>query len=447
MNAPANPQPQDRADAVIARLSTLHPRVIDLSLGRIARLLERMGDPQRRLPPTIHVAGTNGKGSTIAFLRAILEAAGERVHVYTSPHLVRFHERIRLGAAGGGRLVDDAELVAALERCERLNAGEPITSFEIATAAALQLFADHPADFLLLEVGLGGRFDATNVINAPAASVITPVSIDHVDFLGDTVDKIAFEKAGILKTGAPAVFASQTRAALAVLEREAVRRGVRPLIAGEDFHAREENGRLVYEDERGLLDLPAPRLAGRHQFDNAATAIATVRLLRPDLPAVAFERGLTQVDWPARLQQLNRGRLAGLAPAGAELWLDGGHNADGGKALAQAMADLEERAPRPLVLICGMLTTKDSSAFLAAFRGLAQELIAVPVGEGHAGRAPEEIARRADAAGVPAAASPSIEAALRFLAARRWPTPPRLLICGSLYLAGEALKADGTIPA
>jgi dihydrofolate synthase/folylpolyglutamate synthase len=258
------------------------------------------------------------------------------------------------------------------------------------------------------------------------------------------VEKIARTKAGILKRGAPAIIAAQPREALAVLEREARRRGVRPRIAGEDFHVREENGRLVYEDERGLLDLPAPRLAGRHQFDNAATAIATLRTLAPDLPAAAYERGMTQVDWPARLQQLNRGRLASLAPAGAELWLDGGHNAEGGRALAAALADLEERAPRPLVLICGLLTTKDSSAFLAAFRGLAQEAIAVPVGEGHAGRAPAEVAAQACAAGLPAVAAASIESALRYLSARPWPRPPRLVICGSLYLAGEALKADGT---
>ena len=441
MHAPT--PPPDAADAVIARLTQLHPRVIDLSLGRLRRLLAAMGDPQRRLPPVIHVAGTNGKGSTVAFLRAILEAAGRRVHVYTSPHLVRFHERIRLAEPGGGKLVDDAALVEALEDCERVNAGAPITFFEIATAAAFRLFAEHPADVLLLEVGLGGRFDATNVIDDPAACVITPVSIDHVEFLGDTLAKIAFEKAGILKPGAAAIFATQPREALAVLEREARRRGLRPRIAGEDFHVREENGRLVYEDERGLLDLPAPRLAGRHQFDNAATAIATLRTLAPDLPAAAYERGMTQVEWPARLQPLARGRLATLAPAGAELWLDGGHNAEGGRALAAALADLEERAPRPLVLICGMLTTKDSAAFLAAFRGLAQEAIAVPVGEGHAGRPPAEVAAQAAAAGVPAVAAASIEAALRYLSARDWPRPPRLVICGSLYLAGEALKADG----
>ncbi len=441
MTGSASPAPA--SDLLLERLLSLHPKKIDLSLGRIERLLAALGDPQRRMPPTIHVAGTNGKGSTIAFLRAILEAAGLSVHAYTSPHLVRFHERIRLA----GRLVDEARLAATLAEIEAVNAGAPITFFEVTTAAAFKLFAEHPADMLLLEVGLGGRFDATNVIAAPLASVITPVSIDHVDFLGDTLDKIAFEKAGILKRGAPAIFGPQSPAALAVLERQAARLGVKPLVAGEDFHGRPENGRFVYEDERGLMDLPAPRLPGRHQFDNAATAVATLRRVRPDLPVSAYERGMAEADWPARLQRLQRGRIAGLAPAGAEIWLDGGHNEDGGRALAEAMADFEDKAARPLAMICGMLTTKDAGAFLAAFRGLAQELIAVPVGADHAGRAPAEVARIAAEAGLPAAACGSVEAALRYLAARDWPRPPRLLICGSLYLAGEALALDGTTPA
>lgn len=436
-------------EARLAELQRLHPKLIDLSLDRLTRLLARLGDPHLRLPATIHVAGTNGKGSTVAFLRAGLEAAGRRVHVYTSPHLVRFNERIRLAdptGRGRGALVSDAALLDALERCERANAGEPITLFEMTTAAAFVLFSEHPADALLLEVGLGGRFDATNVIPAPAACVITPVSVDHVEYLGESVEKIAFEKAGVLKPGAVAIFAAQARAALAVLEREAARKGLRPKIGEEDFHGRLEQGRFVYEDESGLLDLPAPRLSGRHQHVNAATAIATLRALHPDLPTTAYERMMVEVDWPARLQSLQRGRIAARAPAGAEIWLDGGHNEDGGRALAEALADLAEKADRPLALICGMLTTKDSSGFLRAFKGLAQELIAVPVSSSAAGRDPLDLAQAARENGTPALAAPSIEAALDHLAARRWDRPPRIVICGSLYLAGEALTLDGTTP-
>ncbi len=428
------------------RFLPLHPKKIDLSLGRIERLLADLGHPERTLPPVIHVAGTNGKGSTVAFMRAILEAAGKRVHVYTSPHLVRFHERIRLAAPGGGRLVDDAELTDAFERCERVNAGRTISVFEITTAAAFRLFADHPADVLLLEVGLGGRFDATNVVPEPLAAVVTPVSMDHPEFLGATVEAIAFEKAGILKRGRPAVLADQDPAALAVLRRQADRLAAPVLVGGQDFSAHEERGRLVFQDEAGLIDLPLPKLAGRHQHNNAATAIATLRAVSPGLPASAYAAGVVAAEWPARLQPLRRGRLPALAPAGAELWLDGGHNADGGRVLAEAMAEMEDRNPRPLVLICGMLATKDPTAFLMPFKGLAQELVGVPVAGDHGGRGAGDIAERATQVGIPAAACASPEAALRFVAARSWPASPRILLTGSLYLAGEVLVANGTLP-
>lgn len=440
-------RPVAGSDAILKRLSSLHPKKIDLSLDRIELLLEALGRPQDRLPPVIHVAGTNGKGSTIAFLRAMLEAAGRRVHVYTSPHLVRFHERIRLGEAGGGRLVDEDRLAATLEACELANAGRPITLFEMTTAAALKLFAEAPADVLLLEVGLGGRYDATNVVDRPLATIVTPVSMDHVEFLGDTIEKIAFEKAGILKRGAPAVVGPQTDAAQRVLEREALRVGAPLVVAGRDFTIREEHGRLLFEDEAGLLDLPLPRLVGRHQQSNAASAIAALRRVLPDLEPGAVERGLQTADWPARLQRLARGALADQIPAGAELWLDGGHNEDGGRALGQAMADLEDKATRPLILVCGTLTTKDTTAFLRAFAGLAQEVIAVPVEGDHAGRPARDVAACAEAAGLPAAACQSVEAALAFLRARSWATPPRVLIAGSLYLAGAVLAANGTLPA
>jgi dihydrofolate synthase/folylpolyglutamate synthase len=440
---------QDSSDAIIARCLALHPKLIDLSLDRIRRLLARMHHPERRLPPVIHVAGTNGKGSTIAFMRAILEAAGLRVHVYTSPHLVRFHERIRLGAMGGGQLVDETRLAAALTRAVELNAGDPITVFEITTAAAFGIFAEAPADVLLLEVGLGGRADATNVIDAPAAAVITPIGHDHAEHLGHTLSLIAAEKAGILKPGCPAVIATQDHPeADAALERLAARVGARPvLIGGQDFSVMSERSRLVYQDEGGLLDLPLPRLAGRHQLVNAGAAIAAIKAAGfGDLEASVFERGVTEVQWPGRLQHLSRGRLALIAPEGADLWLDGGHNRDGGRAVAAAMADLEERSPAPLVLVTAMLATKDAAAFLANFAGLALEVIAVPMASQVAATPPETLARVAAAAGFRASVATGIEGALDGIDSTVYGSPPRILICGSLYLAGDALALNGTPP-
>jgi dihydrofolate synthase/folylpolyglutamate synthase len=436
----------DHWDAILTRLLDLHPKKIDLSLGRVIQLLDALGNPQNHLPTVIHVAGTNGKGSCIAFMRAMLEAAGKSVHVYTSPHLVRFHERIRLGRKGGGRLVDDAELAAVLKLCENANAGAPITFFEITTAAALKLFSEHPADVLLLEVGLGGRLDATNVIERPAATLITPISIDHQEFLGSTLAEIACEKAGILKRQVPAIIGLQQPEAFEVVERQAGAVGASLRVAGRDFFAREEHGRLLFEDERGLLDLPLPRLVGRHQHQNAAAAIATLRCIDPHLSTAAIETGVATAKWPARLQRLKKGRVVAPAPEGAEIWLDGAHNEDGARVLAQAMADCEDKAPRPLVLICGTLASKDTAAFLRAFKGLAQEVLAVPVTGEHVARPPIEVAALANAAGIPAVACESIEQALRFLAAREWALPPRILIAGSLYLAGEVLRFNGTPP-
>ncbi|WP_158813539.1 folylpolyglutamate synthase/dihydrofolate synthase family protein [Methylocapsa sp. S129] len=431
----------NQQDAILTRFAPLHPKRIDLSLGRIERLLADLGAPQKCLPPVVHVAGTNGKGSTIAFMRAALEAAGKRVHVYTSPHLIRFNERIRVA----GDLVDDERMFAAFDRCEAVNAGQSISVFEITTAAAILLFSEIPADYLLLEVGLGGRYDATNVIERPVATVITPVSMDHPEFLGETVEKIAYEKAGILKKGAPAIIAEQDSRALDVIEREAFRVGARPIVGGRDFTMHEENGRLVFQDSVGLLDMPLPRLVGRHQHINAANALAALRAIEPDLGARVLEQGLAEADWPARLQRLRSGRLVDLAPPRAELWLDGGHNEEGGRVLAEAMADFEDQASRPLVLICGTLSTKDTAGFLRHFKGLAQETLAVPISGEHAGRPAEEVAAFAQSVGLNAAACQSVEAALRFLAARDWPVPPRVLIAGSLYLAGLVLEANGTL--
>ncbi|MXQ12029.1 bifunctional folylpolyglutamate synthase/dihydrofolate synthase [Microvirga makkahensis] len=439
----------DSSDALIARFLALHPKTIDLSLGRIQRLLAELGHPERRLPPVIHVAGTNGKGSTIAFMRAILESAGLAVHVYTSPHLVRFHERIRLGRFGGGQYVTESRLVEAFRRCEAVNKAQPITVFEITTAAALLIFAEEPADVLLLEVGLGGRFDATNVIDKPAAAVVTPIGHDHAEYLGTTLEAIAKEKAGIFKRGCPAVIAPQDYLeADRTLCGEAERIGAAPVLVGQhDFSVHEEGGRLVYQDENGLLDLPRPKLIGRHQFTNAGTAIAALRAAGfEQFETSAFEAGLTRAEWPGRLQRLSKGRLPEIAPQGCELWLDGGHNIDGGRVLAAAMADQSERSDAPLVLITGMLGTKDSQAFFKNFSGLAREVIAVPIAGQIAARPAEEVAAIAASVGLTTSVAPSVESALASLHDYVWDRPPRVLICGSLYLAGEVLAANGTLP-
>src|ERR1700726_3634534 len=362
-------------------------------------LLERLDHPEPRLPPVIHVAGTNGKGSTIAYLRAILEAAGLRVHAYTSPYLVRINECFRLGRAGGGVLVDDDELYAALERWERANAGAPITIFEIETAAAFCLFAQHPADVVLLEVGLGGRLDATNVIEAPLASVIAPVSMDHTEFLGDTLTAIAREKAGIIKRDVPVICAEQPPEAIAVIEQCAKRLHAPLYSAGQEWHVSVERGRLVYQDDRGLMDLAAPKLFGRHQFDNAGLAIATLRAQnRFRIDPAAFEAGIVHAEWPARMQRLGSGALVDQAPPGSEIWLDDGHNAEGGRVAAAAVGDLEERVSRPLVVIVGMMANKDASAFLANFAGLTRPIISVQIPESQGAMPPD---RLADAARTP----------------------------------------------
>lgn len=437
----------DLSDAILARFLALHPKEIDLSLGRVERLLADLGAPQRALPPVVQIAGTNGKGSTTAFLRAMLEAAGKSVHVYTSPHLVRFHERIRLGAPGGGRFVDEELLTQTFREVETANADQPITLFEITTAAALLLFARHPADVLLLEVGLGGRYDATNVVERPIASVITPVSLDHQKFLGEDIAAIAHEKAGILKSLTPAVIARQEPEALTAIEREAARVGAPLSIAGQDWQAREERGRLVFEDGDGLLDLPLPRLVGRHQIDNAGSAIAALRALpKLGVGASAIEAGLGAVDWPARMQRLAHGKLPDLLPAGSELWLDGGHNPDGGRAIASTLAELDERSPKPIVLVVGMLNTKDSEGFLEAFSGLAGRVYGVPILSSTAARSRDEVVAAAERAGLAAQPCESIEEALGRVTQAAGPIPPRVLITGSLYLAGEALAANGTPP-
>ncbi|MEM8552226.1 MAG: folylpolyglutamate synthase/dihydrofolate synthase family protein [Pseudomonadota bacterium] len=437
----------DASAPILERIAALHPKHIDLSLGRLKRLLTALGEPQTKLPPTIHVAGTNGKGSVCAILRAMAEADGKRVHVYTSPHLVRFNERIRLGAAGGGVLVSDNDLAAALIEAENANDGEPITFFEITTAAAFLLFAQNPADLLVLETGLGGRLDATNVVDRPMASVITTIGFDHMDFLGDTLDKIAAEKAGIIKRFRPVISAPQKPGPASVIERAAARLAAPLHLGGDDWSVLQEHGRLVFEDGDGLMDLPAPKLFGRHQFTNAGVAIATSRVTKLLSSPVAIEEGVIKAAWPGRLQRLSEGKIAGFTLPNAEIWLDGGHNADAGEVIATTMADLEERVSRPLFLIAGMLATKDPVSYFRAFAGLVRHVFTVAVPGASASLEPAALARAAEAADLSAEPVASVKTALRLLSENwRFEPPPRILIGGSLYLVGDVLAQNGTPP-
>lgn len=438
VSAKTLPQRQS-SDAILDRLTGLHPKLIDLSLGRLERLLGALGNPHLHIPPVIHVAGTNGKGSVVAYLRAMFEAQGLRVHTYTSPHLVKFHERIRVpDPTGKSAPVSEDELIRLLSDCEAANDGGDITFFEITTAAAFLAFSRIPADVTLLEVGLGGRFDATNVIEKPRACVITPVSLDHQSFLGDTVGQIAGEKAGILKQGVPAIIAPQVDEALEVIEGEAARLEVPLARFGQEFTAFEEHGRLVFQDTTGLLDLPLPSLRGRHQIANAATAVAAARAFG-GLDETAIGNGLKQVEWPARMQRLSSGALADKVP-GAELWLDGGHNPAASRAIAETLADLEDKNPRPLVLISGMMDSKDTGGFFEAFDGLASTVLTVSIPGQANGRPAEDVAQMARDAGLEAVSMPDIETALE--RASVVSPPPRIVICGSLYLAGEVLARN-----
>lgn len=437
------------ADREIERLMALHPKGFDLSLDRISRLLERLGDPQDRLPPVIHIAGTNGKGSAAAFSRALLEAAGYRAHVHTSPHLVNWHERYRLAAEGGGRFVADDVLADAISRAAEANRGETITVFEILSAVMFLLFSEHPADVAVIEVGLGGRFDATNVIRKSAVSIIMPVSLDHEAYLGDRVELIAAEKAGIIKPGCPVVIGAQeSSAARDVLIETAERLGCPFTLYGQDFLAVEEHGRMIYQDESGLMDLSPPRLPGRHQYANAAAAIAGVKAAGFNLDGQAADRAMTTVSWPGRMQRLPAGSLLDLAPPGADVWLDGGHNPGAGLVVAEALAEQEEKMARPLFLICGMINTKDQTGYFRAFQGIARHVYTVPVSFSESSVANTELAARAMEAGLSAEPVNSVAAALMLLRDtwdHREP-PPRILIGGSLYLAGAVLAENGTPP-
>jgi dihydrofolate synthase / folylpolyglutamate synthase len=422
------------SDAILTRLLELHPKIIDLSLDRMHRILERLGHPEQDLPPVIHIAGTNGKGSTQAFLRATLEAAGLTVHAYTSPHLVKFHERIRVA----GDLISEPALSALLEECEAANGGAAITFFEITTAAAFLAFARTPADSLLLEVGLGGRLDATNVIATPAACAITSIGLDHQQFLGDTIDLIAREKAGIIKRGIPCVLGPMPEEARSAMEDVAERVRAPLSIAGQDWDCFEQNGRMVFQDGDGLLDLPLPKLPGPHQISNAGIAIAILRSLK-DLRITEdhIATGLQTVTWPARMQRLKGGALSRLLPEASELWLDGGHNADAGVALAQA---LKAMPPKPLIIIWGMLNTKDATQFFRPLASLADHVVTLSIPNEANAISAEQLANTVRSLGTEASTAEGVTNAVRQASSLK--PAARILICGSLYLAGHVLAAE-----
>lgn len=446
MNIPA----VSAAEQEIDKLLALHPKGFDLSLERIRRLLDILGNPHRALPPVIHIAGTNGKGSATAFCRALLEAAGLAVHVHTSPHLVNWHERYRIGSRGGhSQIVDDAMFADALRRVAAANAGQTITVFEILTAVTFLLFSEQPADVVILEVGLGGRFDATNVVEKPAVSVIMPISLDHQPYLGDRVELIAAEKAGIVKRGCPVVIGKQEyEPALDVLVETAERLSCPAAVYGQDFSAHEEFGRLIYQDEFGLADLPMPRLPGRHQIANAAAAIRAVKAAGFTLTDAMIEKAMSTVEWPGRLQRLSEGKLLEFAPQDAEIWVDGGHNPGAGEVIAEAMAGFEERRARPLYLVTGMINTKDPVGYFRAFADIAERVFTVPIRGSDAGLDPVALAESAFDAGLVAEPAESVAEALAEIARRQLPdaVPPRILIGGSLYLVGNVLADNGTPP-
>lgn len=429
-------------EAVLAKVASRRPRLIDLSLDRVFAALDRLGNPQHRLPPVFHVAGTNGKGSTVAYLKSVLEAAGKSVHVYTSPHLVRFNERVILA----GKEISDAALVDALERCDAAVGEQKLTYFETTTCAALIACAETPADFMIMEVGLGGRLDATNVLEKPLAALVTPVDLDHQQFLGTSISSVAAEKAGVFRRGAPAVIGAQTPDAMAVLQAQAREIGADIFAHGEQWNVYSEHGRVIYQDDDGLCDIDPPRLAGAHQIENAGLAIAAIRAAGLSVENAQISQGVSTAFSPARMQRLTKGPLVELARsllgAEPEIWLDGGHNPHAGRAVARLMADLEERSPKPLVMISGMQANKDAVGYFAPFAGLASRVCAVAA-DYDGVLTPDEVARAVRQAGLQVQSCSSLETAMRIACAQQKSNePPRLLISGSLYLAGEVLKEN-----
>ena len=439
------------ATAAIEKLLAIHPKGFDLSLGRITKLLGKLGDPHRFIPPAFHIAGTNGKGSTTAFLRAIIEADGKTAHVHTSPHLVNWHERYRLGRSGGGKLVSDKKLEAAIIKVTNVNAGEAVTVFEIMSAVAFLLFSECKADFSIIEVGLGGRFDATNVIEHPLASIITPVALDHQSFLGDSLQEIAFEKAGIIKLGIPVIIGQQHDNVRNALEKIAAERGCKSYVFRQDFDGYEQRGRFIYQDEFGLLDMPLPTLKGTHQLSNAATAIAATRIAGHIFSNPTYETAMNRVEWPGRFERLKSGKLvrefAKSIRHNLDIWVDGGHNPDAGKMLAFELSKMKKHDGLPIVMICGMLTSKDPSGYFDQFTGRIEKLVTVPVSQSEAAFSPDELAKIAAGSKLDAQPAANIEAALEMVANEFAPKAAvRVIICGSLYLIGEVLGKNGTPP-
>ena len=428
-----------RTDALIEDLSRIHPKGFDLSLDRISKLLEKLGNPQDKIPPAIHVAGTNGKGSTIAFVRSILEASGHRVHVHTSPHLVNWSERYRIA----GRLVDDETLANAIQRVANANQGNPITLFEIMSAVMFILFSEHDADYSIVEVGLGGRFDVTNVIKQPLITAITPVALDHEAYLGDTIAKIAFEKAGIIKEDVPLVIGEQADDAREVIEQIAAQRSAPSWIAGQDFDGYMDSTGFVFQDGSGLMDLPAPALQGQHQLDNAALAIAIVQKSGITVSEESIARGLQNATWSGRLQKLPEGEITRRFGSGVRLILDGGHNPAAGVAIAKTFSETSG----PLIMICGMLNTKDPFGYFQPFSEVTDKIFTVPVNSSDAGRSPAELESLAASAGLTAQATESLEEAIKLsIEEARDAEGTTILFCGSLYLVGEVLDLNGTPP-
>jgi len=421
-----------KSDAILARLLELHPKIIDLSLDRLTRLLDALGNPEKKLPKVIHIAGTNGKGSTASMVRAGLEAAGKKVHVYSSPHLAYFHERIRLS----GELISEDDLADLLVECEAANGGEAITFFEITTAAALLAFSRTPADYCILEVGLGGRLDATNVIDDPVLCIITPVSIDHQQYLGETLLEIAGEKAGIIKPNVPVVVGLQEPDALRAIERQSMRLKAPLSIAEQDWFVRLEEGRLLVEHQAGLLDLTPPKLLGSHQVQNSG--MAAMAMHRLGVVEHAISDGISSASWPARMQRLTKGPLFDLVPSDAELWLDGGHNPAAGQAIAHLISEMNLKDPRPTYLICGMLNTKDPIGFMEPFKGVIDGLYGISIPNEMNTLSGSETADAAIRAGLNAVVAEDVHTALGHITYKR----PRILICGSLYLAGNILRQN-----
>jgi len=437
------------ADALIEALHALHPKGFDLSLGRILRLLERLGNPHLALPPIIHIAGTNGKGSATAFTQALLEAAGYTVHVHSSPHLVRWHERYRLACPNGGQYVEDDVLVDALQRVIHANGQEHITVFEIMTAVAFVLFSQYPADAAILEVGLGGRLDATNVIENPAVSLIMSISLDHQAYLGESLAEIAAEKAGIIKKNRPVVIGCQQNPVLyEMLAEKAATLHAPCHIFNQDYQAFQESGRMIFQNDQGLMDLPCPALYGDFQIANAAAAIEAVQLAGFTVDEKTAAKAMQNVNWPARLQKIKHGKLKDMLPPFAELWLDGGHNPEAGRMIATFLQQRKRKNDCDIILICGMINTKDAAGYVQNFKDCVSHIYTTPVGMSEAGIDAHELAKTVHQTGIATQATHSLSEALQCITTNqaRKDKPLLVMICGSLYLAGEALKYNGTPP-